>query len=112
MQTQVVTVSPSLPLAELELLLEREEVSGVPVVDDAELRGVVSRTDLIRTLADAEGTAEATLAYYQEVGGAAPSLASAGRMASEQVAAKVVRDIMTAEILACPASDPYARSRR
>jgi predicted transcriptional regulator len=65
MQTQVVTVSPSLPLAELELLLEREEVSGVPAVDDAELRGVVSRTDLIRTLADAEGTAEATLAYYQ-----------------------------------------------
>jgi hypothetical protein len=31
MQTQVVTVSPSLPLAELELLLEREEVSpGCP----------------------------------------------------------------------------------
>jgi CBS domain-containing protein len=63
MQTQVVTVSPSLSLAEFELLLERAEVSGMPVVDDAELCGVVSRTDLVRTLADAEGSAEATLAY-------------------------------------------------
>jgi CBS domain-containing protein len=76
------------------------------VVDDAELCGVVSRTDLIRTLADAEGTADATLAYYQEVGGAAPSLASAARMASEQVAAKVVRDIMTAEILGVSGERP------
>jgi CBS domain-containing protein len=100
MQTQVVTVSPSLSLAEFELLLERAEVSGMPVVDDAELCGVVSRTDLVRTLADAEGSAEATLAYYQEVGDAAPSPASAGYMASEQDATKVVRDIMTAEILA------------
>jgi CBS domain-containing protein len=106
MQTQVVTVSPSLSLAELELVLEREGVSGVPVVDYAELCGVVSRTDLTRTLADAEGSAEATLAYYQEVGGAAPSPASAGRMASEQVATKVVRDIMTAEILAVSGERP------
>lgn len=106
MQTQVVTVSPSLPLAEFELLLEREEVSGMPVVDGAELCGVVSRTDLIRTLADAEGSAEATLAYYREVGGAAPSPASAGRMASDQVATKVVRDIMTTEILAVSGDRP------
>ncbi len=106
MQTQVVTVSPSLPLADFELLLEREEVSGMPVVDDAELCGVVSRRDLIRTLANAEGSAEATLAYYQEIGGAAPSPASAGRMASDQIATMVVRDIMTAEILAVSGDRP------
>jgi predicted transcriptional regulator len=106
MQTQVVTVSSSLPLTEFELLLQREGVSGMPVVDGGELCGVVSRTDLICTLADAEGSAEATLAYYQEVGGAAPSPASAGRMASDQVATKVVRDIMTTEILAVSGDRP------
>ena len=106
MQTHVVTVSSSLPLAEFELLLEREKVSGMPVVEGAELCGVVSRTDLIRTLAAAEGSAEATLAYYQEVGGAAPSPASAGRMASDQVATMVVRDIMTDEILAVSGDRP------
>jgi CBS domain-containing protein len=106
MQAQVVTVNPGLPLADFEQLLEREGVSGMPVIDNAGLCGVVSRTDLIRTLADAEGSAEVTLAYYQEVGGAAPSPTSAGRMASDQVATKVVRDIMTTELLAVSGDRP------
>ena len=106
MQVQVVTVNPSLPLADFEVMLEREGVSGTPVIDNAGLCGVVSRTDLIRTLADAVGSAEATLAYYQEVGGAAPSPTSAGRMASDQVATKVVRDIMTTELLAVSGDQP------
>lgn len=106
MQAHVVTVNPGLPLADFEQLLEREGVSGMPVVDNAGLCGVVSRTDLIRTLADAEGSAEATLAYYQEVGGAAPSPTSAGRMASDQVATKVVRDIMTTELVAVSGDRP------
>ncbi len=106
MQAQVVTVNPSLPLADFEVMLEREGVSGTPVIDNAGLCGVVSRTDLIRTLADAVGSAEATLAYYQEVGGAAPSPTSAGRMASDQVATKVVRDIMTTELLAVSGDQP------
>lgn len=106
MQAHVVTVNPGLPLADFEQLLEREGVSGLPVVDNAGLCGVVSRTDLIRTLADAEGSAEATLAYYQEVGGAAPSPTSAGRMASDQIATKVVRDIMTTELVAVSGDRP------
>ncbi len=106
MQAKVVTVNPDLPLADFEQLLEREGVSGMPVIDNAGLCGVVSRTDLIRTLADAEGSAEATLAYYQEVGGAAPSPISAGRMASDQVSIKVVRDIMTTELLAVSGDRP------
>lgn len=106
MQTHLVTVSPSLPLVEFELLLEREGVSGMPVVDGAELCGVASRTDLVRALANAEGSAEATLAYYREVGGAVPGPASAVRMASEQVAISVVRDIMTTEILAVSSDRP------
>jgi CBS domain-containing protein len=106
MQTQVVTVNPSLSLVELELLLEREGVSGMPVVDGTELCGVVSRTDLIRALANAEGSAEATLAYYREVAGAAPGPTSAVRMASEQVATSLVRDIMTTEILAVSGDRP------
>lgn len=106
MQAHVVTVNPGLPLADFEQLLEREGVSGLPVVDNAGLCGVVSRTDLIRTLADAEGSAAATLAYYQEVGGAAPNPTSAGRMASDQIATKVVRDIMTTELVAVSGDRP------
>lgn len=106
MQTQLVTVSPSLPLVEFEVLLEREGISGMPVVDGAKLCGVVSRTDLVRAFANAEGSAEATLAYYREVAGAVPGPTSAVRMASEQVATSAVRDIMTNEIVAVSADRP------
>jgi CBS domain-containing protein len=53
MQKSVITVSPELPLGELERLLAEEEIGGVPVVaDDGRLLGIVSKSDVVRALAE------------------------------------------------------------
>ncbi len=62
MESDVRTVSPELPIASLEEFLVGEEIGGAPVVEeDGRLRGIVSKTDIVRHLTerlDAE-TAEA-----------------------------------------------------
>ena len=53
MEKGVVSVSPELPVAELESFLSSEEISGAPVVDDTgKLLGIVSQTDVIRALSE------------------------------------------------------------
>ena len=104
--TNVATVRSDLSVTEFEQLLVREGVSGMPVVDDGELRGVVSRTDIVRALVSAEGDAGATVAYYQEVAGTIPGATSATHMASERIAAVTVRDIMTRELIAVAGDQP------
>jgi CBS domain-containing protein len=51
MERSVLTVDPDLPLRELGEFLTSEEISGAPVVDDQRrLVGIVSQTDLVRSL--------------------------------------------------------------
>lgn len=48
MTSQVITVSPTLPVEQLAALLYEKKISGVPVVDeDNSLFGVVTESDLI-----------------------------------------------------------------
>ena len=112
MQANVVTVGPDLPVTEFEHLLSREGISGVPVVESGRLIGVVSRTDVVRALEQATGSAEATLTYYREVSGAALDAGAVARMAGEHAAAMRVRDIMTTEIVGVPADQPVREIAR
>jgi CBS domain-containing protein len=49
MQTAVVTLTPDVPVAEIQRTFADEEIHGAPVVDDAgRLLGVVSTLDLVR----------------------------------------------------------------
>ena len=51
MESSVRTVSPELPISSLEEFLLGEEIGGAPVVDeDGQLRGIVSKTDIVRHL--------------------------------------------------------------
>ncbi len=53
MESNVRTVSAELPVASLEEFLLGEEIGGAPVVeDDGRLRGIVSKTDIVRHLAE------------------------------------------------------------
>lgn len=58
MESNVRTVSSELPVSSLEEFLLGEEIGGAPVVDeDGQLRGIVSKTDIVRHLTeDAEFT--------------------------------------------------------
>lgn len=99
MQTKVATATSDLSLAGLEELLVRNGVSGVPVVSGGELCGVVSRSDVVRVLAEAQGDAEATLAYYRDVADGEIDASSAVRSAGERVARMTVEDVMTRELI-------------
>ncbi|GIW42164.1 MAG: hypothetical protein KatS3mg076_2741 [Candidatus Binatia bacterium] len=48
MVREVITVSPETTLAELEDLLTSQRITGVPVVRDGKLVGIVSRSDIVR----------------------------------------------------------------
>jgi CBS domain-containing protein len=47
----VVSVAPATPLREVAQLMERHRIKRVPVLDAGRLVGIVSRADLVRSLA-------------------------------------------------------------
>src|SRR6056297_2658527 len=50
MNSGIKTVSPQMTLPELEEAFQRDRVTGYPVVENAALVGVVSRSDVVRQL--------------------------------------------------------------
>lgn len=50
MTQDVATVAPDTPLAEVATLLEKRRIKRVPVLDEGDLVGIVSRSDLVRAL--------------------------------------------------------------
>lgn len=112
MERKVVAVEPALPAAELERLLDRERISGAPVVADGRLVGVVSRTDLIRAQTDAADRADAMLDYYRDVGGSSPDRSEHARLTGERTGSLCVRDLMTKELVTVTADHPIAEVAR
>ena len=52
MTRKVIQVSPQTPMAEIRKLLREHRISGIPVVEDGKLEGIISIEDLINTLAE------------------------------------------------------------
>jgi len=50
MTRQVVTINPETPLREIQHLLIENNIGRLPVIDNGRLVGIVSRTDVLRTL--------------------------------------------------------------
>src|SRR6266404_4185484 len=104
MQTDVISVAPTLPLVDLADLLIRERISGAPVVDDGALVGHVSRSDLVRA-----GSLERSLAgAVAEVATLVASLASL----APALQAKTVRDIMVTEVVTVSPETPLTEVAR
>jgi CBS domain-containing protein len=53
MTSEVVTVAPESPLADIASTLERNGIKRVPVVKDGNLVGIVSRANLLQAVATA-----------------------------------------------------------
>jgi CBS-domain-containing membrane protein len=53
MTRQVVTASPETPLHEVAALLERHSIKRVPIVENGQLVGIVSRANLVQAVASA-----------------------------------------------------------
>jgi CBS domain-containing protein/anti-sigma regulatory factor (Ser/Thr protein kinase) len=52
MTRKVIHVTPQTPMAEIRKLLREHRISGIPVVQDGKLEGIISIEDLINTLAE------------------------------------------------------------
>jgi len=66
MRRSITTVSKTLPLPALERAFLSSGISGFPVVDDEELVGVVSRSDVIRQLSAEQQLAAHTSDFYRD----------------------------------------------
>lgn len=111
METVVTTVEHSLSLLELQQLLVAEGIGGAPVVDGDRLVGVVSRSDVVRTLADEWERAEQLVSDFYE---ALPlSKTSAWNIIprdTDQVATRLsgltVREVMNPRVISVPPDEP------
>ena len=54
MTTDIITVAPEMPVGEIARLLERKRIKRVPVIDDGQIVGIVSRANLLQALAAAK----------------------------------------------------------
>jgi CBS domain-containing protein len=52
MTTQVISVSPDLPIESVAVILDQHRIRRVPVLRDGQLAGIVSRGDLVKALAN------------------------------------------------------------
>jgi predicted transcriptional regulator len=64
MTRDVVTLDSQMTLTQLDRVLVSENVSGGPVLEDGAVVGVVSRTDVIRTLYDEQMAAANVSGFY------------------------------------------------
>lgn len=68
MQSHVVTVGPNTPLIDVHGLFAQEQINAAPVVDETEeVIGVISSTDLIRTLDEERDTAWVETSYLRDL---------------------------------------------
>jgi CBS domain-containing protein len=94
MTAEVITVTPSTPLAEFARICSEDRISGAPVVRvDGTLVGIVTKTDLVQRMLDDD-----------------PKLGAAGEPELPALGEDVrqVADIMQREILTCARDAPVS----
>lgn len=62
MRRKVITAKPDTPLSEIAVLMERNGIKRVPIMQDGELVGIVSRANLVQAIASAPTGLEVPLA--------------------------------------------------
>jgi len=111
MERNVLAVSPDMTLAALEDFLISNRISGAPVIEDGVLVGIVSRSDIVRSLSlerALSGLIAAGLASPEE--GEAPVHLPANLRAP--LAARTVRDAMVTDPVTVSAGTPIAEVAR
>jgi predicted transcriptional regulator len=111
MHRNLITTEPHQSLADLRHLLIESHVSGVPVVDNGRLVGIVSRSDLVRVeelveALDAEVTEEQLL--ENQTDGFSHSTGESFRQFRRRLSELTVKDAMRAQVLRCSPDTPVA----
>jgi len=61
MNREIHSLSPDTPISEAARLLVQHKIGGLPVVDQAQLVGIITTSDLLQTLMTTSGDAEDTI---------------------------------------------------
>lgn len=103
MQARVAGIGPEASLRELDELLLRRRIHGVPVLEGERVVGLVSRSDVVRQLRAEESRFEAEIDFYLSPFDEDAVAPDRDQAVSEAVAARLrrlrVRDVMTAEVI-------------
>jgi len=102
MQRRVLTVGPDMRLPELVDFLIQNRVSGVPVVDGGRLVGIVSRSDLVRSVSlerSLAGVLDEAFGQEEFAPGESPDPVGGRESALTHLQQRKVRDIMVPEPL-------------
>lgn len=110
MRADLETVSPDATLIDLERLLTKLRISGVPVVESApggkpRIVGVVSRADIVKAVVAERAVAEVAADWYREPGTGQGSLGEIGAVMGEQLVQCKVADVMTRGVFAVAPDD-------
>ena len=109
MQIRVHVVPSKMPLVELEQEFINKRVSGFPVVDDDQLVGVVSRSDIVRQLEVERQLAENTSDFYWDGSGFHEEPAESMQQIASRVGQRIedlhVRDLMSRHLVSVSADD-------
>lgn len=72
MTQKVITVSPDVPIEEAALIMQRNQIGGLPVVEEGEVVGIITESDIfevfVETLGVREGGTRITLELPQKPG--------------------------------------------
>lgn len=104
METKLQTVQPRLPVAEFEQRLLEHRVGGFPVVEDGKLVGVVTRSDVVRTLNVERTYQEQISDFYNSVSpfseaDVAESVAQIGARIGARIEDMTIKDVMCTTVL-------------
>ncbi len=61
MSRNPISLAPDTPIAEAARLLVEHKIGGLPIVEDSRLVGIITTSDLLETLMEAEGEATSPL---------------------------------------------------
>ena len=102
MQRNLRTVSPDIGLPELEREFIAHGVGGFPVLEQGQLVGIVSRSDVIRQLTIEHHSAEVTSDFYRDETGfhevPLETLAQLNARVGERIEQLRVRDVMSCRL--------------
>jgi CBS domain-containing protein len=110
MRTHPTTVSPAMSVQNLESLFLSSGFTGFPVVEDDRLVGVVSRSDIVRSLLTERSRAEQASSFYASMG---PETSDAETESLDAIAAQVgvrltrlkVEDVMIRNVVRVESSE-------
>ncbi|MFK7897875.1 MAG: CBS domain-containing protein [Myxococcota bacterium] len=114
MKTDVVTISPEMPMADIQRLFVKERFGAVPVLDREErLLGIVSRSDVVRKFSLEQTFAELSSADFDAKLGVTDNddlIGSIGAAAGRRLANVRAEDLMISDVITVAPDAPLSEA--